>query len=401
MKRVYITTAVTCLVILAAFTLCFRLLNITGEKESLKIGFIYDNDESTPYTYNFSLSKDALEKRYGDRVEIITCSNVLDDEMEEPLRDLAGQGCDIIFFNGYSELVMTLAPEYPNTQFCQTSYMDMRDKTVPENYHTFKGEAYQGRYVSGIAAGMKIDQMINEGIITEEDAKVGFVAAFPTSEVISGYTAFLMGVRSVVPTAVMKVTYTHTWSSYALEKRAAQQLIGDGCVVVSQYTDTIGPAIACEESSRSKPVYFVGFNQSMSEVAPTSSLVTARICWEKYVLSAVDAVFSNKSIESKVSGKIRGSDVFAGFEEGWIEMVDLNQQVAAPGTEVAMKKAIDRFTRGNDDFVFKGDYTGVNPEDQSETIDLRNGYVENEDTSYPLFHYVLNDVITVTELNGN
>ena len=149
---------------------------------------------------------------------------------------------------------MKLAPEYPNTQFCQTSYMDMRDKTVPENYHTFKGEAYQGRYVSGIAAGMKIDQMINEGIITEEDAKVGFVAAFPTSEVISGYTAFLMGVRSVVPTAVMKVTYTHTWSSYALEKRAAQQLIGDGCVVVSQYTDTIGPAIACEESSQTGQV---------------------------------------------------------------------------------------------------------------------------------------------------
>ncbi len=397
MKRVYITTAVTCLVILAAFTLCFRLLNITGERENLKIGFIYDNDESTPYTYNFSLSKDALEKKYGDRVEIITCSNVLDDEMEEPLRDLAGQGCDIIFFNGYSELVMKLAPEYPNSQFCQTSYMDMRGKDVPENYHTFKGEAYQGRYVSGIAAGMKIDQMISDGLITAEDAKVGFVAAFPTSEVISGYTAFLMGVRSVVPTAVMQVTYTHTWSSYALEKRAAQQLMGDGCVVISQYTDTIGPAIACEESSQTGQVYFVGFNQSMSEVAPGSSLVTARICWEKYVLAAVDAVFSNKSIESKISGKIRGSDAFAGFEEGWIEMVDLNQQVAAPGTEEAMGKAIDRFTRGSDDFVFKGDYRGVNPEDPSDIIDLRNGYVENEDTSYPLFHYVLENVITVTD----
>ncbi len=151
-------------------------------------------------------------------VEILTCSNVLDDEIEEPLRDLADQGCDIIFFNGYSELVRKLAPEYPSIQFCQTSYMDMENETVPANYHTFKDEAYQGRYVSGIVAGMKIKQLISEGIITEDEAIVGFVAAFPTSEVISGYTAFLLGVRSVVPTAVMQVSYTHTWSSFAMRR---------------------------------------------------------------------------------------------------------------------------------------------------------------------------------------
>ena len=397
MKRIYITTALTCLAILVVFTICFQFMNITGERENLKIGFIYDNDESTAYTYNFSLSRDAVEKKYGDKVEILTCSNVLDDEMEEPLRDLAGQGCDIIFFNGYSEMVMQLAPEYPDTQFCQTSYMDMRDKTVPANYHTFKGKAYQGRYVSGIAAGMKIDQLISEGIITADEANVGFVAAFPTSEVISGYTAFLMGIRSVVPTAEMQVIYTHTWSSYAHEKEAAEQLIKDGCVVISQHTDTIGPAIACEEASQEKPVYFVGFNQSMSEVAPATSLVTARICWEQYVLTAVDAVFSNKSIESGISGKVRGTDAFAGFEEGWVEMTDLNQQVAAPGTQEAMDKAIERFSHRNEDFVFKGDYTGVNPDDPSDTIDLKDGYIENEETSYPLFYYVLNDVITVKD----
>ena len=222
MKKVYITTALTCLIVLAAFVCSFRMLNLTGGRDHLKIGFVYDNDESTPYTYNFSLAKDALEKAYGEKVEILTCSNVLDDEMEEPLRDLAGKGCDIIFFNGYSELVLKLAPEYPKTQFCQTSYMDMNGVTVPENYHTFKGEAYQGRYVSGIAAGMKIAQMIDEGLISSDQAIVGFVAAFPTSEVISGYTAFLLGVRSVVPQAVMRVSYTQTWSSFAQEKSAAK-----------------------------------------------------------------------------------------------------------------------------------------------------------------------------------
>ena len=397
MKRIYITTVATCLVILAALLLCFRMMNLSGGREHVTVGFIYDNDESTPYTYNFSLAKDAVEKKYGDRVDIFTCSNVLDDEMEEPLRELADKGCDIIFFNGYSDLVIKLAPEYPDIQFCQTSYMDMSGQKVPANYHTFKGEAYQGRYVSGIAAGVKIRQMILEGLISEDEAIVGFVAAFPTPEVISGYTAFLMGVRSVVSQAVMRVHYTHTWSSYALEKSAAKQLIDEGCIVLSQHTDTIGPAIACEEASADKDVYFVGYNQTMSEVAPGSSLVTSRICWEPYVLSAVDAVFANESIESFVSGNIHGTDVSAGFENGWVEMEDLNMQVAASGTQEAMDKAIDRFKRGNTDFVFKGNHIGVNPDDPSDTIDLKNGYIENRNTSYPMFHYILTDIITVEE----
>ena len=395
MKRVYIATALTCLVVMAVFIGCFRLLNLSGGKDHLKIGFIYDNDESTPYTYNFSLAKDAVEKKYGDRVEILTRSNVLDDEMEEPLRELADESCDIIFLNGYSEKVMALASEYPDTQFCQTSYMDMSGLTPPENYHTFKGEAYQGRYVSGIAAGMKIRQMISEGSLSENQAKVGFVAAFPTSEVISGYTAFLLGIRSVVPTAEMRVCYTGTWSSYAQEKDAAEKLIGEGCVIISQHTDTIGPAIACEEASQNRGVYFVGFNQSMSEVAPGSSLVTARICWEPYVLAAVEAVLTGRKIESVVSGNIHGTDVSAGFEKGWVEMVDLNLQVAAPGTQEAMDDAIGQFRRGSVDFVFRGDYTGVNPDDPSDTCDLHTAYIENENTSYPLFHYLLSDIITV------
>ena len=397
MKRVYLLTALTCTVIMAAFICCFRILNLSGGRDHIKVGFIYDNDESTPYTYNFSLAKDALEKKYPDRVEILSRSNVLDEDMEEPLRELADGGCDIIFFNGYSTLVRDLATQYPNTEFCQASYMDMSDQEVPANYHTFKGEAYQGRYVSGIAAGMKIHQLISDGIITDDEAIVGFVAAFPTSEVISGYTAFLLGVRSVVPTAVMHVCYTHTWSSYALEKASAVQLINEGCVIISQHTDTIGPAIACEEAVTHSPVYFVGYNQSMSEVAPGASLVTSRICWEPYVLSAVAAVLSEKKIESFVSGDIHGTDTCAGFEKGWVEMVDLNQQVCAPGTPEAMNSAIDKFKRGNTDFVFKGDYTGVNPDDPSDTIDLRNGYTENADTSYPLFNYILKDVITIDE----
>ena len=397
MKRVYITMGLTCAVILAILAGWLHYLNLSGVRDTLTVGFIYDNDESTPYTYNFSLAKDALERRYGDRVAILTCSNVLDDKMEDPLRDLVTKGCNVIFFNGYSELVVKLAPEYPEVEFCQTSYMDMTDRQVPPNYHTFKGEAYQARYVSGIAAGMKIDQMISEGVIKSDEAVVGFVAAFPTSEVISGYTAFLLGVRSVVPQAVMRVRYTETWSSYAQEKSAAQALIDEGCVVISQHTDTIGPAIACEETEGERTVYHVGYNQSMSEVAPGTSLVASRICWEPYVTAAVDAVMAHKSIEKVVSGRVHGTDVSAGFEKGWVELVDLNQQVAAPGTQEAVDAAIEQFRRGKGDFVFKGDYVGVNHDNPGDTYDLREGYVENATTSYPTFRYILQDVISVEQ----
>ena len=397
MRRAIIATFATCLVMLAIFTGLFEILNPKNNKETLKVGFIYDNDESTAYTYNFSLAKDALEKKYADRIEILTCSNVLDDEMEEPLRDLAGNGCDIIFFNGYSEMVKELADEYPETQFCQTSYMDMQGVSVPSNYHTFKGEAYQGRYVSGIVAGMKLEQMISEGILKDDDALVGFVAAYPTPEVISGYTAFVLGVRSVVPKAKMLVSYTNTWSSYAHEKSAAQDLIKKGCVIISQHTDTIGPAIACEEFTQTKDVYFVGYNQSMSEVAPISSLITSRICWEPYILGAVDAVMRNKRIEEVVEGNVHGSDMSAGFEKGWVEVIDLNLQVCAPGTGDAIDAVIEKFKKGRKDFVYRGDYKGTDPDNKADTIDLKTAYIENKNTSYPLFHYILDDVITIVK----
>ena len=135
----------------------------------------------------------------------------------------------------------------------------------------------------------------------------------------------------------------------------------------------------------------------MSEVAPGTSLVTSRICWEPYVLSAVEAVKMNKSIEEVVQGNIHGTDVSAGFDKGWVEMVDLNLQVAAEGTQEAMDKAINRFKYNSVDFAFKGNYVGVDPDDPSDTIDLRDGYIENANTSYPTFHYILSDIITIVE----
>jgi basic membrane protein A len=258
------------------------------------------------------------------------------------------------------------------------------------------GEIYQGRYISGVIAGMKMKEMIDQGVITPEQAKAGYVAAYPYSEVISGYTAFFLGIRSVVPYATMDVKYTDSWSNYKVEKRVAEELIERGCVIISQHSDTLGPAVACEEVYGTRDVYHIGYNQSMIDVAPTSSIISTRINWEPYILGACEAVLANRRIEECIRGNVHGNDIGAGFERDWVQMLELNSIIAAEGSEETMERLIWEFEEGKVN-VFYGDYTGVNPYDETDTIDLSTGYKENENTSAPLFGYVLNDVITVVE----
>lgn len=355
------------------------------------VGFIYDNDESTPYSYNFFLAEEAVQKAYGDRVNTVMYSNVLEEDIGTPVDKLVGGGCDIIFTNCYGDM-LSLAERYPNVQFCQVSNDPYPDDLARSNYHTFKGEVYQGRYVSGVVAGLKLREMIENRKITADQAKVGFVGAFPYPEVISGYTAFILGVRSVVPQATLRVKYTETWSSYTLEKACATELLDEGCVVISQHSDTVGPAIACEECY-SREVYHVAYNIDMTDVAPNTSLVGTRINWSPYVLGAVRAVMEGKSIENTVEGRVHPkNDMSAGFENDWVKLTKTNEKLLPSGVQQEIDEVIAELNDGSR-LVFSGDYLGVNPADPNDTIDLRNGFVENEDSSIPTFHYILQDVV--------
>ena len=256
------------------------------------------------------------------------------------------------------------------------------------------GAIYEGRYISGVVAGMKLKQLIDEGTITKEQAKVGYVGAYPYAEVISGYTAFFLGVRSVVPQAQMTVKYTNTWGSYALEKKCASGLIREGCVIISQHSDTTGPAVACEEVKGEKIVYHVGYNQSMADVAPTTYLTGCRINWEPYISSAVQAVIEGRDIENEENATVNGNDAGAGFDQGWVQMLELNELIAAPGTREKIDSLIRRFEQKKV-HVFQGDYIGVDPEDDTDQISLKKEYKENEKSSAPAFHYVLKDVIKI------
>ena len=401
MKRLYIITAATCAAILLLVNSYYYFVKPRTTISCVRVGFLYNNDDGAPYSYNFSLAQDALEKQFGDRVETFSFSNVMEEETEAPLRALVAKGCHIIFTNNYSTQVMPVAAEFPDVTFCQTSFRAEPEPDRPANYHTFKGEAYQCRYVSGIAAGMVLRQLIDQHRIQPEEALVGYVAAFPTDEVISGCMAFLLGVRSAAPEALMRVRYTQTWSSYTVEKACTRQLIEEGCIVISQHTDTIGPAIACEEAIARRQVYYIGYNQDMSDVAPMTTLTGCRVNWVPYITGAVEAVMTSQSIEKAVRGTVHpGNDLSAGYEEGWVEVFGLNQRLAAYGTEEQMRKAEDLFRKGRKDFVFKGDYTGTRRGAAGETIDLAAGYTENERSSYPTFGYVLSGVATAVGSDG-
>lgn len=388
-----VATAVTCLIVLLAFSLIFGFWNKKTRESGLKVGFICSEDESTPYTYNFLQAQYALEEAYGNSVQVYIRSNVHGDMMEESLRELVRKGCSILFINEDTEKITEIAREYPNVQFCQISMPNISIEGQADNYHTFNGEIYQARYVAGIVAGMKMREMIDSGAILPENALVGYVAANNSAEVVSGFTAFLLGVRNVAPEAVMRVRYTNSWSNFPKEKDAAKALIDEGCVILSHHTNTMAPAIACEEAySKGNRVYFVGYHQSMMDVAPSSALVSIRTNWIPYVLQATEAVMANEDIENVVRGRIHGNDVSAGFDEDWVQMLELNKHAAAEGTEDRMNRAIASIRKGRTS-IFSGRYTGVNPGNPADTIDLNKGYEEHRTSSSPSFRYILKDII--------
>ena len=394
MKRIWIFTALICIAVLVAASFLTGFWNHSPRLGTLRVGFIYSEDESTPYTANFVQAQRVMEEKYGSRVEVLSRSNVLSRDAEQPVLDLIRSGCRLLFINMDTEIPVTLAREYPDVTFCQVSLPDVSIEGTPENYHTFNGEIYQARYVSGIAAGMKLRQMLDSGAILPADALVGYVGANPSTEVVSGYTAFLLGVHSVAPEASMRVRYTGSWSNFNVEKETARELIEEGCIIIAQHVNTAAPAIVCEEATAAgRNVYHVGYHQSMMDVAPSCALVSIRTNWAPYILETVNAVLTNQNIESTVAGHVHGRDMSAGFESGWVELLDLNRLIAAEGTQEKIDKAIDGLKKGRIR-VFSGSYTGVNPRNPSDTIDLRTEYLENQNSSLPSFGYIL-DCITV------
>ncbi len=288
----------------------------------VKVGVIYIGDENEGYTAAHMAGIDEMQEALGlSDSQIIEKTLIPEDEScADAVTDLADQGCNIIFATsfGHESYVLQAAAEFPEVQFCHATGYQAAGSGL-SNMHNYFTSIYESRYVSGVVAGMKLNEMIANGEITKDTAKIGYVGAFPYAEVISGFTSFYLGAKSVCPSATMEVQYTNSWADMSAEAEVATKLIDDGCVLISQHADTTGAPSACQE----KGVPCVGYNVDMISVAPDSALTSAANNWGPYYTYAVQCVIDGKAIDT---------DWCKGFAEGAVAITDLNSNTVAEGT---------------------------------------------------------------------
>ena len=303
---------------------------------TVKVGFITLHDENSTYDLNFiNAAKEAIANLGLTEDDYILKTNVPEgQECYEAAVDMVDKGCNIIFADsfGHEPYMIQAAQEYPDVQFCHSTGTRAHTEGLA-NYHNAFASIYEGRYLAGIAAGLKLNEMIDAGKFTADEALVGYVGAFTYAEVVSGYTSFFLGVRSVCPTATMKVTFTGSWYDEALEKEGAQKLIGLGCKLISQHADSLGAPTACENAG----VPNVSYNGSTQAAAPNTYIISSRIDWAPYYEYAIKAVMNGTTIDTDWTGTLA---------TGSVVLTDLNTAVAAEGTAEAIAAATEKLEKG-------------------------------------------------------
>lgn len=308
-----------------------------GEEKAVKIGFIFLHDENSTYDKNFMDAANAAKEALGltDEQVMFKVNIPEGNECYEAAAELVEAGCNIVFADsfGHEDFMIQAAKEFPDVMFCHATGTKAHTENLPNFYNAF-ASIYEGRYLAGVAAGLKLNEMIENGDITAEAAKIGYVGAFPYAEVKSGYTSFYLGARSICPSAVMEVKYTNSWFDIAKEKETANALIADGCVLISQHADSEGAPKACEEAK----VPNVAYNLDTREWGPNSALISSKINWEPYFEHIIKAVENSTAIEQ---------DFCKGLADGSVEILGLNDAVAAPGTAEKLEEVKKDIIDGN------------------------------------------------------
>ena len=308
----------------------------------VKVGFITLHDENSTYDLNFiNGAKEAIANLGLTDADYILKTNVPEgQECYDTAMDLVDEGCNIIFADsfGHEPFMIDAAKEHPEVQFCHSTGTRAHTEGLA-NYHNAFASIYEGRYLAGIAAGMKLNEMIENGTeingvkVTADNAKIGYVGAFTYAEVVSGYTSFYLGAKSVCPTVTMDVTFTGSWYDEALEKEGAQKLIAGGCNLISQHADSLGAPTACENAG----VPNVSYNGSTQAAVPNTYIISSRINWAPYYEYAIQCVIDGKAIDADWTGTLA---------TGSVVLTELNTNVAAAGTQDAIDAAMAKLESG-------------------------------------------------------
>ena len=356
----------------------------------VKVGFITLHDENSTYDKNFiDAAKEACANLgLVENEDYFIKTNVGETEQcAEVAADLVDAGCNIIFADsfGHEPYMIQVAKENPEVQFCHSTGTRAHTENLA-NYHNAFASIYEGRYLAGIAAGLKLNAMIEAGDIKAEEAKMGYVGAFTYAEVVSGYTSFYLGAKSVCPTVTMDVTFTGSWYDETLEKEGAEKLIQGGCKLISQHADSLGAPTACENAG----VPNVSYNGSTQAACPNTYIISSRINWAPYYEYAIKAVMDGTAIDVDWTGTLATNSVV---------LTDLNTTVAAEGTAEAIAAATEKLEKGEihvfdcSTFTVKGEtltsYQADVNADSDNTPDtevVHDGYfAESEKRSAPYF----------------
>ena len=307
------------------------------EGSKVKVGFITLHDENSTYDKNFiDAAKEACANLgLVENEDYFIKTNVGETEQcAEVAADLVDAGCNIIFADsfGHEPYMIQVAKENPEVQFCHSTGTRAHTEGLA-NYHNAFASIYEGRYLAGIAAGLKLNAMIEAGDIKAEEAKMGYVGAFTYAEVVSGYTSFYLGAKSVCPTVTMDVTFTGSWYDETLEKEGAEKLIQGGCKLISQHADSLGAPTACENAG----VPNVSYNGSTQAACPNTYIISSRINWAPYYEYAIKAVMDGTAIDADWTGTLATNSVV---------LTDLNTTVAAEGTAEAIAAATEKLEKG-------------------------------------------------------
>lgn len=310
------------LALLLAVAMLFSLAACGGGEsaEKLKVGFIFLHDEQSTYDKNFmdaaKAACEAMGVEYAQKTQIPESKDCYDAAVEL----IEVDGCDIIFADsfGHESFLIDAAKKYTDVEFCHATGTQAHTAGLA-NFHNAFASIYEGRYLAGVAAGLKLNEMIEKGTIKANEAKMGYVGAFTYAEVMSGYTSFYLGAKSVCPSVTMDVKFTGSWYDEQKEKEAANALIKGGCVLISQHADSMGAPTACETAG----VPNISYNGSTVAACPNTFIVSSRIDWTPYFKYMIECVQNGKAIDTDWTGNI---------ETGSVVLTDVNTKAAAAGT---------------------------------------------------------------------
>ena len=300
-----------------------------GADTVYQVGMVCIGDDNAAYDRNFYMAADEAQKILADKGINIEWTKTYNHPEGDPVavdcEELAGAGCIAVFCNSYGmePAMLTVAGDYPDTVFAGMTNENSWKDDLANTVNAFPS-IYEGRYLAGVAAGMKLQEMVDNGEIKAEEAVIGYVGAYTFAEVISGYTSFFLGARSVCPSVTMKVEFIGSWGDPTMEAAAAQDLIDKGAKLISQHSDSTTPAT----TAQSNGVPHVGYNISMSDVAPDASIISSRIDWTNYFVYVIETIVNGGTVDQDYCQH--------GLKDGDVALTELNEAVAAEGTQAKL-----------------------------------------------------------------